>query len=973
MRYTPDYKSRFRILKGGKISLVVSAIMLGGVVNVAQAVTINDAQTSTQTFTTGNSEDFIIAPAGSISAGTSTTAISITTNPLAAGHYLTNDGSISLDGATDASTIFTTLDTFGSIVNNNTIKNLNAVGEAAGINIGLLNKGSIINNEDSLIHVTSTSGNSFAWGIYASNLTDGATTTKAMIKNEGDITVESIKDSYGIKIASDLLGSEIKNTGFLTVKAEGGNTVTSYGIFVGNKSSNNTELPQITNEGFMDITATADDGYYSYADALGIKVKEAEATKLENTKQINVTSTSGSGGTEARATSYGMDFEKLINNSQIINTKTITSTATALKQDYSYAQAYGIRSLETSDSTINNSGTISAKATGNYGTSTPTKAAGIDLVVSGDYEMPTSITNSKTIKAEVVSDDFRAASYGVKIDNTLNVFELTNDGSGANIQALVNGGLDKKGYSVDIRGNGNSTITNSGYLGGNIHAEADVTNSGVIELAYNANGVDNAYIKNFTNYGTLKVGLKTDGVTPSISTLKGKNITFKNNSAIDVNVLDNTDESLVAGYIFSNVVTADTSLTIEDKLKITDNSALVDFEYFTSSGWSNGGIGGINLRVVKGSENNVVDKTISGGGNQNSQAAANALQNLYDNNTEIASAFNRLTTDSAVASAVESTTPIATSSSVGAASQIANGISSIVTQRQNANISSGGLNSGDGLFSENNLWIKPFAGMGKQKDKNSIKGFDLKTYGFGIGADSEYGDNQKIGLALFYVNADVDVNGMSQNSDLDVFTALIYGNTPVFDGKTNFLYQAGYTWQKTDTSRGLFTGKTAKSKYTSKVASLDLKLMRDVHLNNRFLLQPIVNTTYRHFINPSYSESGAGALNLNVDKFTSSEFIVGGGAIAHYKLDEASKIIGSFNIGYDLKNDKNKVTSAYQGAVGSKFHTVGIDNGRWNYEAGIGYERELNNTNSINLSYDYQAEGSKFSNNVFSAKYVLKF
>ncbi len=48
-----------------------------------------------------------------------------------------------------------------------------------------------------------------------------------------------------------------------------------------------------------------------------------------------------------------------------------------------------------------------------------------------------------------------------------------------------------------------------------------------------------------------------------------------------------------------------------------------------------------------------------------------------------------------------------------------------------------GLNSGDGMFSENNLWIKPFGSIGKQNSKDGINGFDLKTYGLGFGADTE--------------------------------------------------------------------------------------------------------------------------------------------------------------------------------------------------------------------------------------------
>ncbi|GAB1466580.1 hypothetical protein MASR2M54_20800 [Aliarcobacter cryaerophilus] len=80
-----------------------------------------------------------------------------------------------------------------------------------------------------------------------------------------------------------------------------------------------------------------------------------------------------------------------------------------------------------------------------------------------------------------------------------------------------------------------------------------------------------------------------------------------------------------------------------------------------------------------------------------------------------------------------------------------------------------------------------FASIGKQGDKNNINGFDLKTYGLGLGFDTEYKDNQKVGLALFYTNGKVDTNSVNQTADLDVFTGLVYGNVPIIDDKTNFL------------------------------------------------------------------------------------------------------------------------------------------------------------------------------------------
>ena len=63
----------------------------------------------------------------------------------------------------------------------------------------------------------------------------------------------------------------------------------------------------------------------------------------------------------------------------------------------------------------------------------------------------------------------------------------------------------------------------------------------------------------------------------------------------------------------------------------------------------------------------------------------------------------------------------------------------------------------------------------------------------------------------------------------------------------------------------------------------------------------------------------------------------------------------------------------FAGASGVSFDTNGIDNGRWQYQAGIGYDVNLNNQNNLNFSYKYQGEGSKYNNNVVSLDYIYKF
>lgn len=775
----------------------------------------------------------------------------------------------------------------------------------------------------------------------------------------------------------------------------------SFGIYIDTEVSN----ASITSANIIsksDATATKGD---AYARARGIDIYFLENGNIRNIDSIEVEAKSdGISGSDSSA--YGIvsdDFR----NSHITNDQTAELKITSISKSIegiSEASARGIFANNVGDDfSITNIGNIEIVATANSYDYTIVEAYGIQIDDNGVYgDEGAVISNSGNINVkangtiiDTVDGYMQLEAYGIKTGfNDESQLNIINSGT---IEAHINNQLDQRAYSLHLGNSTNSdlNVTNSGILKGNIYVDGTLTNNGtsnnkaIIELAHNAMDEENAYISNFTNgeHGILKIGLLTDGTigNTKYSQLNTQSAVFNDGSTIDVNVLSaSTNQPLLAGKRLENVVTASNDLTINGKLNITDNSALLDFAYVTSDEWTNGEDGAIHLNIVqatnaKGEEITIETATKEGGGNKNTQAAAKVLNNI-SNNLEnypamapVISAFNGLQTETQIAKAVETTTPLAPTATVGATTQISNGIAGIVTQRQNANISGGGLNSGDTMFAQKNFWFKPFGSLGSQKDKDGISGFDVKAGGFGLGLDGEYRDNQNIGFGLFYTNANVDVNNVNQKADLDVFTTLLYGNVPVIDDKTNFLYQVGYSWQKTDGSREIFTGQTATSDYTSKTASLDLKLMRDVQITDNLLLQPMVETTYRHFTNPAYKENGAGALNLNVDKFTSKDLIVGLGTIAHYKLTDDSKIVGNVNLGYDFEGKNQTVTSAFQGAAGVKFDTNGIDNGRWSYQAGIGYELDINKTNSINVSYDYQGQGSDFSNNTVSAKYVLKF
>ena len=272
------------------------------------------------------------------------------------------------------------------------------------------------------------------------------------------------------------------------------------------------------------------------------------------------------------------------------------------------------------------------------------------------------------------------------------------------------------------------------------------------------------------------------------------------------------------------------------------------------------------------------------------------------------------------------------------------------------------------------IWIKASGGLAKQKDKDSILGFDLKGYGLGIGYDKEYKDNQFIGFGTFYTNANIETNQVNHVNDIDAYSIVGYGSNLLKDDKTTVYYQVAHSWQKNNTKREVFTGEVADSEFTSKNLSADLKVGHKVNLNEKVSVEPKIGLEYKYYNSPVVIEKGASNLNVRTDKFNSSEVIGNVGAEIEYKINKNSRFITSLKGGYDLKNDKDKLlTSSFVNSQDVLFNSKTINNGRLKYEAGIGYEINLNEQNNFNIFYKHLGEGNKYTNDVVTLNYNYKF
>ena len=951
--------------------LTMGLLAVSSVNTVANIIDINDTNTTVVDFN-GTVNSLNITKNGSIIVDNNFS--SIYTNELN-GHFIVNDGNISItnennSSGAEAAGIYTYNSVADSnITNSGTItanaKSNSSEAYADGIYTdGNVSNSSIINSGN--INLTAKSNSSDA-NTTAAGIDIGSNINNSNIINSGNISANADSNStnaktsaYGIYSKGNVSDSNIVNSGAITADAlNNGSNAQVDGILIdGNVTDSN-----IKNSGTITISADSN-GSSAQAEAFGIHALHS-VTDSNITNSGTITMNAKSNGSNSEA--FGVCADD-INNSNIINNGTINISADSNGSNYDAVG--GICALDINNANIANSGTITANIKSNGSNSYN--------IIGGIYTFNinnANIANSGTITANADSNGSRTDAYGIY---TISIRDsnITNSGT---ITAKINNKFDKSGYAIHIQsGDVNSTITNTktGKLYGNIYINGDakVTNKGLIALPYNANDLnasahDNrAYIGgNLTNTGTIQIGMLTDGNISNTQysklSVKGT-ATFNVGSVLDVNVLAaSTNSKLLIGETLTNVVSADTNLTV-NSLSVTDNSILLDFNY-TKVG------NNIDLGIVKGLS--VLKATTQNGSNSNILSTAKALDNIINNGIpdsmdDFYTKLNTLSTDQAVAKAVDSTLSYAAVSNIDASNAIVDNVFGIVE-----NQGFGGLNSGDKLFSEKRVWIKPFGNFGKQEDRDNIHGFDFNSQGVGIGAQGAYSNNAYAGIGLFYNRANVNVNGADQSSDLNIYTALIYGQTPIAHGKVKLRYKASASWQDTNSNRYIaLTNETAKASYTSNLYALDVKALKDFQMNNKLLLEPIIGATYKYIHTPSYKESGS-STNLSVNSSNTKRLTTYLGTKAYYQLNETSTLNAKISLGYDVTHDDISTISAYSAAPNDKFTTNGIDNGRWSYLASIGYKKQITNQDDINFRYEYYGEGSSYHNNAVSFNYLHKF
>jgi len=535
------------------------------------------------------------------------------------------------------------------------------------------------------------------------------------------------------------------------------------------------------------------------------------------------------------------------------------------------------------------------------------------------------------------------------------------------------------GNAVYLNGGTGNTIDNAGSISAsdfgiyNLSTLTNLTNSGTISS--DIYGIQNdGTLTTLTNTGAISSGIRSFGTLTTLTNaqnnltysgaLPGSYYTYFTNASTYGTVsfgntsptLSNYGLQIAPGQNYA-VGTYSGVMTSADPLTVSATEAVygVTYHLYTADN--------LTWDLIIDS---VVSARVTDAATARGNMAALGAAAVIDATPGLLSLFAPLTTETQLSAAASQTLPLLAGGSTLAAFSTLAGINQVIQARQEANL---GLASGDAFYGDRRVWMKPFGSWARQDDRSGVSGFDANTWGMVLGADATLSATARLGAAFAYAKSNVNSNSAvaPQGNDVDIYHLIGYGSHSLdADTELNFQVDAGMN-QNSGRRVIAFAGSVADSSYDSHAAHAGLSLRRSYALSEKTRITPSVRADYTWIRDESYSETGAGALNLNIDSHSAQQLVLAVGGKLSHALESQTRLDAYLGAGYDLINDQALITAAFAGSPGASFVTYGIDPSPWIGRAGLGLVHTLQGGMEISARYDAEAR-KDFSNQTASVK-----
>jgi outer membrane autotransporter protein len=260
------------------------------------------------------------------------------------------------------------------------------------------------------------------------------------------------------------------------------------------------------------------------------------------------------------------------------------------------------------------------------------------------------------------------------------------------------------------------------------------------------------------------------------------------------------------------------------------------------------------------------------------------------------------------------------------------------------------------------IFAKGNAISGDQRDTPDQMGYSFTSAGMTIGMDYRFTGSLAAGLLLGYTGSRADVDDYGSKIKMDGYTLGAYGTWYArgffVDG------QASYGWADyKNTRRIVFPGldRTATSRPTGSQFTLYGGTGYELSLG-KWTIVPAMSLQYIDLGIDSYTESGAGSLNLDVDRQTTESFQGNIGGKLYCRWETGKNVIMpgiSASYGHEfLRGAKDIVSRLAQGSSPFRIETASPD--RDFVLCGAWVSMFTNNNASFHVGYDVQIGENKY-------------
>ncbi|WP_439518048.1 autotransporter domain-containing protein [Hydrogenophaga sp.] len=460
-------------------------------------------------------------------------------------------------------------------------------------------------------------------------------------------------------------------------------------------------------------------------------------------------------------------------------------------------------------------------------------------------------------------------------------------------------------------------------------------------------GVVANIIGNYSQSGAVRLGASGTSSHGRVAVQGNAELTSSATFVVDVNTVN----SLANGQTLAGVVAATGTLTNSAAASnVSDDSALFNFESVTNGN-------AVDLRIVavaSPSQGGGIASAVTEQGLHNGLPAATVLDGYIQGGTTgtdwdaVTTALGQLPTNRDVAVAVGQIMPSLHGNAALAALMHGASSGAALEQQRAATGQSGGAQAGG-----KTLWVKPVGNWVDQDAVNGASGYEMDTYGLVGGVRSDLNAATRLGFGLGYLKSTVDGQDFaaSHRSQIESVQLIGYGRHFLNEAGLQLDWQADYTRSNIESQRAMgFIGRTAEGDYDGDAWHLGVGVSKAYEING-ITVKPLVALDWRQFRSDGYTETGAGALNLQVNAQKARELILKVGAHVQGDLTARTQWLTRAAVGYDLNSQRNAVTARFTGG-GVAFTTEGLPHARAVAELGVGIRYRATESMDVTARYD---------------------